>query len=36
MEIKEEMKQKPKKREESTFLDEIQDIKNEDYSNEQV
>ena len=36
MEVKEEMKEKLKKREASTFLDEVQDIKNEDYSDEQV
>ncbi len=34
MEVKEEIKKKPKKREDSTFLDEVQDIKYEDYSDE--
>ena len=36
METKEEMKENRKKGEDSTFLDEVQDIKYEDYSDELV
>jgi hypothetical protein len=36
IEVKEEEKERPKLRDDSTFLDEVQDVKYEDYSEELV